>query len=114
MKLLILLILVGAVAWLAPAPLSHVEGAVEIAASRDRVWTILSDVSSARLWDREMRELTITSTAKTGTGTARFARGAVGPGPPGSPAARSSSRPRRSTTGCRTTASATRWSTIQS
>lgn len=77
MKLLILLILVGAVAWFAPAPLSHVEGAVEIAAPRDRVWGILADVSSARLWDREMRELKLVSDVKVGIGTERAAQGAV-------------------------------------
>lgn len=77
MKLLILLVLVGAAAWFAPAPLSHVEGSIEVAAPRDRVWGILSDVSSARLWDREMRDLKIVSEAKSGVGTERASRGAV-------------------------------------
>lgn len=77
MKLLILLVLVGAAAWFAPAPLSHVEGSIEIAAPRDRVWGILSDVSSARLWDREMRDLKLVSDAKTGVGTERAAQGAA-------------------------------------
>ncbi len=77
MKLLILLVLVGAAAWFAPAPLSHVEGAIEIAAPRDRVWGILADVSSARLWDPAMRDVKIVSEAKSGTGTERAAQSPV-------------------------------------
>lgn len=77
MKLVFLLVLLIAAAWFAPAPLSHVEGTIEIHASRDRVWTILADVSSARLWDPQMRELKIVSDAKTGEGTVRASQGAV-------------------------------------
>jgi uncharacterized membrane protein len=76
-KLLVLLAVIIAAAWFAPAPVTHVEGAIEISAPRDRVWTILSDVTSSRLWDRAMREVTITSTAKSGVGTERFSSGAV-------------------------------------
>lgn len=77
MKLLILLALLGAAAWFAPAPVSHVEGSIEISAPRDRVWTILSDVSGARLWDPRMREVRIVSKAKTGPGTQRISGGPV-------------------------------------
>ncbi len=77
MKLLILLAVIVAAAWFAPAPVSHVEGAIDISAPRDRVWTILSDVTSARLWDRQMREATIVSAAKSGIGTERASGGPV-------------------------------------
>jgi len=76
-KFLILLALLGAAAWFVPAPVSHVEGDIEISATRDRVWTILSDVSSARLWDPQMRDLTLVSDAKTGIGTERASHGPV-------------------------------------
>ncbi|MEO6463078.1 MAG: SRPBCC family protein [Candidatus Eisenbacteria bacterium] len=77
MKLLILLAVLVAAAWFVPAPVSHVESAIEISAPRERVWTILADVTSARLWDRQMREVTITSTAKSGVGTERASNGPV-------------------------------------
>ena len=71
MKLLVLLALILAIAWFAPAPVAHVESSIDISAPRDRVWTILSDVTSARLWDRQMRDATIVSEAKSGVGTIR-------------------------------------------
>lgn len=76
-KLLILLILLLAGAWFAPAPVTHVEGTIEIAANRDRVWTVLSDLSGARLWDPQMREVKLVSDAKSGTGAERFSPGAL-------------------------------------
>jgi len=76
-KFLILLALLGAVAWFVPAPVSHVEGDIEISATRERVWSILSDVSSARLWDPQMRDLSLVSDAKTGVGTERASHGPV-------------------------------------
>jgi uncharacterized protein YndB with AHSA1/START domain len=76
-KFLILLALLGAAAWFVPAPVSHVEGDIEISAPRERVWSILSDVSSARLWDPRMRELTLVSDAKTGVGTERASHGPI-------------------------------------
>ena len=72
MKFLLLLAVLVAIAWFAPAPVRHVESAIDISAPRDRVWTILSDVTGARLWDRQMRDATIVSEAKTGVGTERF------------------------------------------
>ena len=77
MKLLVLLAVLVAAAWFAPAPVSHVEDAIEISAPRDRVWTILSDVTSSRLWDRHMRDVTIVSDAKSGTGTTRASGGPI-------------------------------------
>ncbi len=77
MKLLILLIVLLAGAWFAPAPVSHVEGSIEIAADRERVWTVLSDLTGARLWDPQMREVKLTSDAKSGVGTERFSAGAM-------------------------------------
>ena len=76
-KLLILLALIVAAAWFAPAPLSHAERSIEVEASRDRVWTILSELSSARLWDPQMRDLKLVSEVKTGEGTERVAQGPV-------------------------------------
>lgn len=75
MKLLVLLVLLGLVAYFAPAPLGHAEQSVEIATSRDRVWTVLADVSSARLWDPGMKDMKIVSDTKVGPGTERFAAG---------------------------------------
>jgi uncharacterized membrane protein len=76
-KFLVFLAVLLAAAWFLPAPVSHVEGEIDISASRDRVWTILSDVTSARLWDREMREAKLVSDIKSGTGTERYSAGAV-------------------------------------
>lgn len=77
MKLLMLLVLLGAVLYFAPAPLGHAEQAIEINADRNRVWTVLADVSSARLWDPEMKDMKIVSDTKMGTGTERYAEGTV-------------------------------------
>ena len=68
-KLLLLLVLLGAAAYFAPAPLGHAEQSVEIATGRDRVWGVLGDVSSARLWDPAMKDLKITSDTRIGPGT---------------------------------------------
>lgn len=75
MKFLVLLVMLGLVAYFAPAPLGHAEQSIEIATSRDRVWTVLADVSSARLWDPGMKDLKIVSDTKVGPGTERFAAG---------------------------------------
>jgi uncharacterized membrane protein len=74
-KLIVLLVILGAVLYFAPAPLGHAEQAIEINTGRDRVWTVLADVSSARLWDPGMKDLKIVSDTKTGPGTERFAAG---------------------------------------
>ena len=71
MKFLLLLVILGAVAYFAPAPVGHAEQAIEINADRNRVWTVLADVSSARLWDPAMKDMKITSDQKIGTGTMR-------------------------------------------
>jgi len=76
-KFLILLILLLAGAWFAPAPVAHVENTIEITANRDRVWTVLSDLTGARLWDPQMREVKLTSDAKSGIGAERFSAGAL-------------------------------------
>jgi len=70
-KFLLLLVILGAVAYFAPAPVGHAEQAIEINADRNRVWTVLADVSSARLWDPAMKNMKIISDQKTGTGTVR-------------------------------------------
>jgi len=70
-KFLLLLVILGAVAYFAPAPVGHAEQAIEINADRNRVWTVLADVSSARLWDPAMKDMKITSDQKIGTGTMR-------------------------------------------
>lgn len=75
MKFLVLLVVLGLVAYFAPAPLGHAEQSVEIGTDRDRVWSVLADVSSARLWDPGMKDLKIVSDTKTGPGTERFAAG---------------------------------------
>jgi len=72
-----LLVILGAVAYFAPAPLGHAEQAIEINADRNKVWTVLADVSSARLWDPQMRDMKIVSDTKIGAGTERSAEGAV-------------------------------------
>jgi len=76
-KLLILLLVLLAGAWFAPAPVAHVESTIDIAADRERVWTVLSDLSGARLWDPQMREAKLTSDAKSGVGAERFSAGPV-------------------------------------
>jgi uncharacterized membrane protein len=76
-KLLLLLVLLGAVAYFAPAPLGHAEQSVEIAADRDKVWGVMGDLTSARLWDPGMKDMKITSDTKIGPGTVRTAAGAL-------------------------------------
>ena len=75
MKFLLFLVILGAVAYFAPAPLGHAEQAIEVTADRERVWTVLADVSSARLWDPGMKDMKILSDTKTGPGTVRYAAG---------------------------------------
>jgi uncharacterized membrane protein len=74
-KFLLFLVILGVVAYLAPAPLGHAEQAIEITADRERTWTVLADISSARLWDPGMKDLKILSEIKTGPGTVRYAAG---------------------------------------
>lgn len=77
MKFLFVLALVVAAAWFAPAPLAHVEGTVEIAAPRDKVWTLLADLAGARHWDAQMKDAKVVSQAATGEGAERAGQGAV-------------------------------------
>lgn len=76
-KLLLFLVVLGVVAFFAPAPLGHAEQSVEIATSRDKVWGVIGDLTSARLWDPGMKEMKITSDTKVGPGTVRTAAGAM-------------------------------------
>ena len=73
-----LLLIAGAIAWFAPAPISRASNAVVISASRDRVWGVVSDLSSARHWDPGMKEVKLVSDAKTGDGTIRASDGLLG------------------------------------
>ncbi len=77
MKFLFVLVLLGAVAYFAPAPVQHVEQTVEFSVNRDRVWGVVGDVTSARLWDPGMKGLKIVSDVKEGVGTALEAQGAM-------------------------------------
>jgi len=76
-KFLFLIVVVAAIAYFAPAPVQHVEQTVEIATSRDKVWEVLADPTSARLWDPGMKDLKIVSDVKEGAGTTIEARGAL-------------------------------------
>lgn len=76
-KLLLVIVLIAAVAYFAPAPVQHAEQTVEISASRDKVWEIVGDPSTARLWDPGMKDLKVVSDVKLGTGTTLEARGAL-------------------------------------
>jgi uncharacterized membrane protein len=76
-KLLLLIVLLAAIAYFAPAPVQHVEQTVEIAAPRDKVWEILGDASSAHIWDPGMKDLKVVSDMKEGVGTTLEARGAL-------------------------------------
>ena len=73
-----LLLIAGAIAWFAPAPITRANNAVVINASRDRVWTVLSDLSSARLWDPGMKDAKLVGDAKTGEGSVRASEGVFG------------------------------------
>lgn len=75
MKLLLLIVVLGAVAYFAPAPLGHAQQSIEIATGRDKVWGVLGDVTSARIWDPGMKDLKVTSDIKVGTGTVLSAAG---------------------------------------
>jgi len=74
-KFLFVLVLIGAVAYFAPAPVQHVEQTVEFSVNRDRVWGVGGDISTARLWDPGMKGLKIVSDVKEGVGTALEAQG---------------------------------------
>jgi uncharacterized membrane protein len=73
-----LLAIAAAIAWFAPAPISRANNAVVINAPRDRVWTVLSDPTSARLWDPGMKEAKLVSDAKMGEGAVRASDGLFG------------------------------------
>jgi uncharacterized membrane protein len=77
-RLLLLLLIAGAIAWFAPAPISRASNAVVIDASRDRVWGVVSDMTSARLWDPGMKEVKLVGDAKSGEGTVRASDGLLG------------------------------------
>jgi uncharacterized membrane protein len=76
-KLFVLLLLLVAAAWFVPAPPGHVEQSVDITTGRERVWAVLGDVSSARLWDPMMKDLKIVSDTRVGPGTELFAPGTL-------------------------------------
>jgi len=71
-KLLVLLVLLGLVAYFAPAPLGHAEQSIEIGTGRDKVWSVLGDVSSAHIWDPGMKDMKVVSEIKMGPGAERF------------------------------------------
>jgi hypothetical protein len=71
-KLLLLLVLLGAVAYFAPAPVGHAEQAIEINADRNKVWGVLADLYSARLWDPAMKDMKFAGDVKTGTEAERY------------------------------------------
>lgn len=77
MKLLVLLLLLVAAAYFVPAPLGHVEQSVDIATGRERVWSVLGDVTSARLWDPTMKDLKLVSDIRVGPGAELFAPGTL-------------------------------------
>jgi uncharacterized membrane protein len=77
-RLLLLLLVAAAVAWFAPAPASHATNAVVIDVPRDRVWTVLSDLTSSRLWDPAMKEAKLTTDTKIGEGAVRESDGVFG------------------------------------
>jgi uncharacterized membrane protein len=74
-KLLFVIVLLGAVAYFAPAPVQHVEQTIEIGVPRERMWSVLGDVTESRLWDPGMKDLKVVSDVKTGIGTAVEAQG---------------------------------------
>jgi uncharacterized membrane protein len=76
-KLLLLLLLAGVVAWFAPAPLSQAHGSIDINASRDHVWSVLADLSSPRLWDPALKDVKIVTDNQSGPGAVRESAGAV-------------------------------------
>jgi hypothetical protein len=76
-KFLLFLVILAAAAYFAPSPLAHVEQSIEIAASRDRVWTVVGDIGSARVWDPAMKDMKIVSDQKTDVGAVRTAPGAL-------------------------------------
>lgn len=77
MKLIIFLLILGAAAYFAPVPIAHVEGTIEIMSNRDRVWGVLGDLTSGRLWDPIMKEPKLVSEVKSGIGTTRTAASVI-------------------------------------
>jgi uncharacterized membrane protein len=71
-------LIAGAIAWFAPAPISKASNAVVIEAPRDRVWEVLSDLSSARLWDPGMKEVKLVGDTKSGENAVRASDGLLG------------------------------------
>jgi uncharacterized protein YndB with AHSA1/START domain len=53
-RLLILILIAGAIAYFVPAPVTHFDSALEIEASRERVWEMLSDLSQISRWNEDV------------------------------------------------------------
>jgi uncharacterized membrane protein len=76
LKFLILLVLAGVVAYLAPAPVAHRESSIEINAKTEDVWAIVSDLGGVRRWDPAVREAHVVTTTSEGRGAVRRFEGA--------------------------------------
>jgi uncharacterized protein YndB with AHSA1/START domain len=68
-RFLILVLLVLAVAYFIPAPVTHYDAALEIDASRERVWDTLSDLTQLSRWNSDVDSTVFLSPQREGVGT---------------------------------------------
>lgn len=68
-RLIVLLLLVAAVAYLIPAPPVHYEASIEIDKDRDHVWEVLSDFTQLTRWNEEVDSTSFLTPQRTGVGT---------------------------------------------
>lgn len=67
-KLLVLLVLALAVAYFVPAPVVHHDAALEVDASRERVWDALSDLSQMPRWNAAVDSAAFLGAQRQGEG----------------------------------------------
>ena len=68
-KLFILLVVALAVAYFVPAPVVHYDAALEVNASRERVWDALSDLSQMPRWNAAVDSAAFLGAQRQGEGT---------------------------------------------
>jgi uncharacterized membrane protein len=68
-RLVILLLLAAVVAYFMPAPVTHFDSAVEIDASREKVWDLMSDFSQLSRWNDAVDSTVFLSPERKGEGT---------------------------------------------
>lgn len=68
-RLLLLILLAGAIAYFLPAPAVHNEASIEIDATREKVWEVLGDFDEMPRWNASTHGLKFDTSQRKGVGT---------------------------------------------